>query len=60
MNNHQLQAIARGAVSVAAGGAIFYAAGRWLGWWFVGAFAIAAIADFAWCMIRLPERWRPL
>lgn len=59
MNRHQLSALARGTVAVVAGGALLYAAGRYLGRWLVAGFAALAIADFVWCTLQLPARWRP-
>lgn len=57
--DHLVAALVGGPVrSVLAGAVLLVAAWHWLGWWAVGALLVAAIADFVWCMSRLPARWR--
>lgn len=45
--------------AIVVGAALLYAIGGFLGWWFVGALAVATFADLVWCSVRLPRRWRP-
>lgn len=58
MNRHQLAALARGTVSVIAGGAILYALGSWLGWWSVVGLAVAAAVGMLADMVRWPGERR--
>jgi hypothetical protein len=52
-------ALVLGIASVAAGAAVLYAIGRYLGWWIVALIVAAAIGDSVWCLLQLPRRWRP-
>lgn len=57
VNRHQWAALARGALSVLVGALILGAIGYWLGWWFVGAIAIAGIGYTCRWAVRLPWTW---
>ena len=57
MNRDQFMAIVRGLVSVALGALIVYAFAQWIGWRWVGAFALGTVADHVWCLWQLG--WRP-
>jgi len=62
MNRDRLAALGRAIVTLALGAAIFYAIGRWLGWWAAGAIMIAGIGAGTWWiarwMARFPTSWR--
>ncbi len=62
-NRFDLDALGRGAVTIALGLAIIYAACRWLGWWpvvaILGITVGAGAIDLLWTMSRLPLTWRP-
>lgn len=45
--------------TVLVGGFVLWTLARWLGWWSVVAIAVGVVADFVWCALQLPPRWRP-
>lgn len=49
----------RAAMAVSLGAVALVAIGRWIGWWLVAAIVVLAVADFVWCVMQLPTRWRP-
>ena len=55
MNRDEWAAAGRCAVTLLAGAAIAYAIGRYLGWWSVGAIAIAGFGVALWDA----RHWRP-
>ena len=59
MKRDQLAAFARGAFTLAIGGAVLYAIGRWLGWWYVAGIFAVAIGDAVWCTWRLARQLGP-
>lgn len=62
MNKDQLAALARAAVTVAIGGALLYAIGRYLGLGFLAGLVVGLLAELAeqliTTMLRFPTRWR--
>lgn len=59
MSRDKLAALARAAVTLVAGAALLYAIGRYLGWWVVGAIAVAGIGAAWWSVRQLPSRMMP-